>query len=155
MCHGSGDLGATTVGALGSGPFSGDGGGGGDGGTYCYLGTSGWVATTCAAAGRRRAAPRAFRLRHPSPATSTLAAPMTTAGGNLRWLAALLFGEATPVAQACSATTRPPSDLTLTLTLTLTFTLTLTLTLSRPSPPSTPRRQPHRLAAAASSSCPT
>ena len=119
MCHGSGDLGATTVGALGSGPFSGDGGGGGggggddcgggggggDGGTYCYLGTSGWVATTCAAEGRRRAAPRAFRLRHPSPAASTLAAPMTTAGGNLRWLAALLFGEATPVAQACSATT--------------------------------------------------
>ena len=111
MCHGSGDLGATTVGALGSGPFGGDGGGGGDGGTYCYLGTSGWVATTCAAAGRRGAAPRAFRLRHPSPAASTLAAPMTTAGGNLRWLAALLFGEATPVAQACSATTRPPSDL--------------------------------------------
>ena len=100
VCHGSGDLGATTVGALGSGPFSGDGGGdgggggggGGDGATYCYLGTSGWVATTCAAEGRRRAAPRAFRLRHPSPAASTLAAPMTTAGGNLRWLAALLYG---------------------------------------------------------------
>jgi len=107
VCHGSGDLGATTVGALGSGTFinGGGGSGGGGGATYCYLGTSGWVATACmnAAGGRCRAAPRAFRLRHPSPAASILAAPMTTAGGNLHWLAALLFGEATPAAQALAA----------------------------------------------------
>ena len=104
VCHGSGDLGATTVGALGSGSFGGGGGSGGGGvATYCYLGTSGWVATTCAAEDRCRAAPRAFRLRHPSPTASILAAPMTTAGGNLHWLAALLFGEATPVAQALAA----------------------------------------------------
>ena len=104
VCHGSGDLGATTVGALGSGSFGGGSGSGGGGvATYCYLGTSGWVATTCAAEERCRAAPRAFRLRHPSPTASILAAPMTTAGGNLHWLAALLFGEATPVAQALAA----------------------------------------------------
>ena len=39
VCHGSGDLGATTVGALGAGCSA------PAGGTYCYLGTSGWVAT--------------------------------------------------------------------------------------------------------------
>ena len=113
VCAGSGDLGAATVGALGLGlGTAGDAGrvaggddddddgptGTGDARTYCYLGTSGWVATTRRAsllrdaAARTAAAPRAFWLRHPSPARCIAAAPMTTAGGNLGWLASTLLG---------------------------------------------------------------
>ena len=107
VCAGCGDLGAATVGALGLGLSTGaDDGSGADAPsdadsearTYCYLGTSGWVATTRPAtvladpAAQAAAAPRSFWLRHPSPALCVAAAPMTTAGGNLGWLAATVLG---------------------------------------------------------------
>lgn len=99
VCLGAGDLGATTLGALGgtvasvtgaagraeqSETGSGTAVGTAETGTYCYLGTSGWVATvrpsfmdcTCGA----------FSLTHPLPSRRILAAPMTTAGGNVQWL---------------------------------------------------------------------
>ena len=64
--------------------------------TYCYLGTSGWVATV------GDANPEAddddddidcFEVVHPLPGRRILAAPMTTAGGNVRWLCGLLWPE--------------------------------------------------------------
>lgn len=80
VCLGSGDLGTTTVGALGVHTGA---------ATYCYLGTSGWVATVRDAAD----APQcdAFQVSHPLGGRLILAAPMTTAGGNVRWLCGLLF----------------------------------------------------------------
>ena len=84
VCHGAGDLGTTTVGALAAL-------GGACSGTYCYLGTSGWVA--CAGAGAIDA-PRAFGVRHPYAGHSIAAAPMTTAGAHLGWAGRLLFPEA-------------------------------------------------------------
>ena len=92
VCLGAGDLGTTTVGALGSG----GGRAVGAPSTYCYLGTSGWVATV------GDANPEAddddddidcFEVVHPLPGRRILAAPMTTAGGNVRWLCGLLWPE--------------------------------------------------------------
>ena len=80
VCHGAGDLGTTTIGALA--PLGGIG-------AYCYLGTSGWVA--CAAHSDTLSAPRAFGVRHPRAGVSIAAAPMTTAGGHLSWLAKALY----------------------------------------------------------------
>lgn len=72
---GAGDLAATTVGV----------GAGEPGRTYCYLGTSGWIATTL-----DKAIPNPsggiFTLRHPDPARFIQVAPMLTAGGNLDWV---------------------------------------------------------------------
>lgn len=84
VCLGSGDLGCTTIGALGSA---------GVGESYCYLGTSGWVATV-----RRGAAEPcgAFRVLSPLEDIAIVAAPMTTAGGNLSWLRATFFPELEP-----------------------------------------------------------
>ncbi len=80
VCLGSGDLGSTTIGALGSS----------EGGTYCYLGTSGWVATVRRV--RDGAPPTdAFSVSHPLADLRILAAPMTTAGGNVAWLRRLLY----------------------------------------------------------------
>lgn len=72
---GAGDLAATTVGV----------GAGEPGRTYCYLGTSGWVATSL-----EKATPNpgdgVFTLRHPDPTRFIQVAPMLTAGGNLDWV---------------------------------------------------------------------
>lgn len=80
VCHGAGDLGTTTIGALA--PLGGRG-------AYCYLGTSGWAA--CASRGEVLDAPRAFGVRHPEAGASIAAAPMTTAGAHFAWLCQLLF----------------------------------------------------------------
>jgi len=81
---GSGDLGATTIGA-GAGP---------PGRAYCYLGTSGWIAASV-----DDATPQpeggVFTLRHPDPRRYIQVAPMLTAGGNLEWLRSALSGDAT------------------------------------------------------------
>lgn len=72
---GAGDLAATTVGV----------GAGEPGRTYCYLGTSGWIATSL-----DRATPNpaggVFTLRHPDSTRFIQVAPMLTAGGNLDWV---------------------------------------------------------------------
>lgn len=86
--HGSGDLGATTVGV----------GAGLPGRAYCYLGTSGWIA---ASFDRATPNPEAglFTLRHPQPKRLIQVAPMLTAGGNLEWVRGVL-GQGTPLAYA-------------------------------------------------------
>ena len=79
--HGAGDLGTATVGArLACSASS----------TYVYLGTSGWVATV-RPGGEPIEAPRAFCVRQPTGVGHIYAVPMTTAGGNIRWLCGLLF----------------------------------------------------------------
>lgn len=71
---GAGDLAATTVGVGAGEPDR----------AYCYLGTSGWIATTLT-----QATPSTdggiFTLRHPDPQRFIQVAPMLTAGGNLAW----------------------------------------------------------------------
>lgn len=78
---GAGDLAATTVGV----------GAGEPGRTYCYLGTSGWIATSLA-----KATPNpsggVFTLRHPDPTRFIQVAPMLTAGGNLDWVRTQVAG---------------------------------------------------------------
>jgi xylulokinase len=73
--QGIGDLGATTVGV----------GAGVPGRLYCYLGTSGWLASTLVEA-KPRPEQGVLTLRHPDPAQMIQVAPMLTAGGNLEWL---------------------------------------------------------------------
>jgi len=81
--HGAGDLGTTTVGAMLACASA---------STYVYLGTSGWVAMVRRAAGGAAPhAPRAFSVRNPTDDGVIYAVPMTTAGGNVRWLCGLLF----------------------------------------------------------------
>ena len=86
--HGVGDLASTTTGATG----------GADDGeirAYAYLGTSGWIATcapwetTLASAARDGT----FRLSHPNPELSIVAASMVTAGGNAEWARRTLLPE--------------------------------------------------------------
>jgi len=72
---GAGDLAATTVGV----------GAGEPGRLYCYIGTSGWIATTLDQATPNPQA-GVFTLRHPDPARFIQVAPMLTAGGNLDWV---------------------------------------------------------------------
>lgn len=78
---GAGDLAATTVGV----------GAGEPGRFYCYLGTSGWIATTL-----DQATPNpqggVFTLRHPDPVRFIQVAPMLTAGGNLDWVRTQVVG---------------------------------------------------------------
>lgn len=78
---GAGDLAATTVGV----------GAGEPGRLYCYLGTSGWIATSLL-----HATPNPqggiFTLRHPDPARFIQVAPMLTAGGNLDWVRTQVAG---------------------------------------------------------------
>jgi xylulokinase len=120
ICLGSGDLGSTTVGALGAALLSSsmpspssppslphaD--------TYCYLGTSGWVATVRSETDAANC--DAFSVRHPTAASMRiLAAPMTTAGGNVRWLCRLLYpglpdNEALAAFEAEAAAATPTCD---------------------------------------------
>lgn len=72
---GAGDLAATTVGV----------GAGEAGRIYCYLGTSGWIATSLAQA-QPNTQGGVFTLRHPDPTRFIQVAPMLTAGGNLDWV---------------------------------------------------------------------
>lgn len=78
---GAGDLAATTVGV----------GAGEPGRTYCYVGTSGWIATSLA-----KATPNPsgglFTLRHPDPTRFIQVVPMLTAGGNLDWVRTQVVG---------------------------------------------------------------
>jgi xylulokinase len=73
--HGSGDVGTTTLGSNAGEP----------GTTSCYLGTSGWIATTTA---NTLANPDSgiFNLRHPDPAKLIQVGPMLLAGGNIQWV---------------------------------------------------------------------
>ena len=73
--HGSGDVGTTTLGANAGEP----------GTTSCYLGTSGWIATTTENA---FADPEngIFNLRHPDPTKVIQVGPMLLAGGNIQWV---------------------------------------------------------------------
>ena len=92
VCLGSGDLGSTTVGALGTALLSSSAAPSPPprASTYCYLGTSGWVATVRSESDAANC--DAFSVCHPTAASMRiLAAPMTTAGGNVRWLCRLLF----------------------------------------------------------------
>ena len=72
---GAGDLAATTVGV----------GAGEPGRLYCYLGTSGWIATSLLQA-KPNPQGGVFTLRHPNPTRFIQVAPMVTAGGNLNWV---------------------------------------------------------------------
>jgi xylulokinase len=79
VLHGSGDVGSATVGA----------GAGEPGPTYCYLGTSGWVAesTDNGSSSESLANPEAgiYNLCHPDPSRLIHVGPMLSAGGNLDW----------------------------------------------------------------------
>jgi xylulokinase len=81
--HGVGDVASTTIGATGLGA----------GGAYLYLGTSGWVATCVCDddENRMRKGDGLFNLLHAVPGLCTLAASMTTAGGNVEWAKKLLL----------------------------------------------------------------
>lgn len=73
--HGSGDVGTTTLGSNAGEP----------GTTSCYLGTSGWIASTT---DNRLADPEngIFNLRHPDTAQIIQVGPMLLAGGNIQWI---------------------------------------------------------------------
>jgi xylulokinase len=72
--HGSGDVGTTTLGANAGEP----------GTTSCYLGTSGWVASTTE---NVLGDPETgiFNLRHPDPERIIQVGPMLLAAGNVQW----------------------------------------------------------------------
>ncbi|WP_127953072.1 xylulokinase [Rhodococcus xishaensis] len=78
---GAGDLAATTVGVGAGEPHR----------FYCYLGTSGWIASTppdSAESSWATAESGVFTLRHPDLQRVIRVAPMLTAGGNLDWAGA-------------------------------------------------------------------
>ncbi|RVW06154.1 xylulokinase [Rhodococcus spongiicola] len=78
---GAGDLAATTVGVGAGEPHR----------FYCYLGTSGWIASTppdAAESSKASAESGVFTLRHPDLQRVIRVAPMLTAGGNLDWVGA-------------------------------------------------------------------
>jgi xylulokinase len=72
--HGAGDAGCTTVGS----------GAGVPGVTSCYLGTSGWLATT-STGGLVDPRTGIFNLRHPDPSSLIHVGPMLCAAGNVDW----------------------------------------------------------------------
>ena len=78
IISGSGDLGATTVGA----------GGGVANVTYAYLGTSGWIAQTLTQQDAAAAPPPegVFELLHPDPSLVIRAVSMLNSGGAVEWL---------------------------------------------------------------------
>ena len=89
--HGVGDLASTTIGATGWDL--------GDGGAreYLYLGTSGWIARTCAAQdddanSSSSSADGVFELLHPDPRLRIVASSMVTAGGAAEWARAAFLG---------------------------------------------------------------
>ncbi len=73
VIHGSGDAGASTIGA----------GAGVEGVVSCYLGTSGWIAIT----GKHPVDPCSgiYNLRHPDPERVINIGPMLMTGGNVEW----------------------------------------------------------------------
>ena len=74
--HGSGDVGAATIGA----------GAGEQGNIYCYLGTSGWIATSSSEkSGLVDCENGIYNLRHPEPERLIYVGPMLTAGGAVDW----------------------------------------------------------------------
>jgi len=81
VIHGSGDAGASTIGA----------GAGVPGVISCYLGTSGWIAVT----GERTVNPDSgiFNLRHPDPSKVINIGPMLMTGGNVEWALNTLSGD--------------------------------------------------------------
>ena len=74
--HGSGDVGTSTLGSNAGIP----------GTTSCYLGTSGWIASTT---DNVFADPDngIYNLRHPDPSRVIEVGPMLLAGGNIQWIA--------------------------------------------------------------------
>lgn len=78
IISGSGDIGATTVGA----------GGGVANVTYAYLGTSGWIAQTMTQQDAAAAPPPegVFELLHPDPSLVIRAVSMLNSGGAVEWL---------------------------------------------------------------------
>lgn len=80
VIHGSGDAGASTIGA----------GAGVPGVISCYLGTSGWIAVTS----ERTVNPDSgiFNLRHPDPSQVINIGPMLMTGGNVEWALNALSG---------------------------------------------------------------
>ena len=75
VLHGSGDVGSATVGA----------GAGEPGSTYCYLGTSGWVAESTGNDSLADPETGIYNLCHPDPSRLIHVGPMLLAGGNLEW----------------------------------------------------------------------
>ncbi|MEV0945309.1 FGGY-family carbohydrate kinase [Rhodococcus sp. NPDC049939] len=76
---GAGDLAAATVGVGAGEPNR----------SYCYLGTSGWIASTSPDTVQFSASDAGngiFTLRHPDRQRLIRVAPMLTAGGNLEWV---------------------------------------------------------------------
>ncbi len=75
--HGAGDVGTTTIGA----------GAGEPGPTYCYLGTSGWVAVSSQDSIQMVDPDTGiYNLRHPEPSRLIHVGPMMLAGGHLEWV---------------------------------------------------------------------
>ena len=64
-----------------------------------------WLRRLLAGGGGALRCADAFRVSHPLPALRILAAPMTTAGGNVRWLLRMLFPDA-PAAEGSRFETR-------------------------------------------------
>jgi len=98
VVHGAGDAATATLGA----------GAGGPGGSYLYLGTSGWLALT-SPGGRAEPTSGVFTLRHPEPAWTLLIGPLLMAAGNLEWLRRQL-GEAPYEALEALARSAPPGS---------------------------------------------
>jgi xylulokinase len=88
--HGSGDVGSTTLGA----------GAGLPGSVSCYLGTSGWIASTALSVsdgsagsdGRADPSTGIYNLRHPDPSRMIRVGPMLTAAGNVDWAVDAILG---------------------------------------------------------------
>jgi len=80
VLHGSGDVGSATVGA------------GEPGSTYCYLGTSGWVAESSDNDSPADPETGIYNLCHPDPSRLIHVGPMLLAGGNLEWALKTISG---------------------------------------------------------------
>lgn len=90
--HGPGDLGSTTMGAQALQTYINHS----DlhvSKSYFYIGTSGWVARTEVRSKDCKQAetpPGLFRIAHPQHGVDIVASPMTTCGGNIEWIRAVL-----------------------------------------------------------------
>ncbi|GBG30846.1 Xylulose kinase [Hondaea fermentalgiana] len=89
--HGPGDLGTTTLGAA-TVRARAEAEGGRVSKNYIYIGTSGWIArcepdNANAAEGANDGV---FRIAHPRSGMQIVASPMTTCGGNVEWIRAML-----------------------------------------------------------------
>jgi len=99
VCHGAGDLAAVTIGALEVAPTA----------CYCYLGTSGWVAEESEAPVVSETL-RVFIVHHPTPGRVIMAAPTTTACGNVAFLRRLLYSHVPDDDEAYAAIDRAASE---------------------------------------------